>query len=71
MIGCAYEPKPYEPQTPAAQLLIEPCRLDLGEVSNSDEVLIKDAQNWSCASQWLQGFIAWQEWYLASHPKLD
>jgi len=61
--GCSSNNQLSTMPTPESSLLVEPCKLDTSPVTNSDEDLMRDKDNWSCASTWLMQAIGWQAWY--------
>ena len=63
MSGCETNKQSLKMPIPESNLLVEPCRLNLEPVTNSDEDLLRDAGNWECAGTWLFQVRGWQEWY--------
>lgn len=61
--GCPSGNVSYKLPIPDPQLTSEPCNLDTGLVSNTNELLVQDRENWECAGSWLQSVYGWQLWY--------
>lgn len=63
MSGCVSNNQLSTMPIPESSLLVTPCKLDKTPVTNSDEDLLRDRDNWSCAGSWLLQVEGWQLWY--------